>query len=104
MAGDRNANARESEYYPNMAAVATMNVSVPDPIKDWVEAQACRGRYANASDYVRDLIRQDQDQLTKIAELHSEVYRRACAPENRSPIALHARNVVRLRRRCSGWS
>lgn len=49
--------------------MATMNVSLPDPMKDWVEAQAETGRYANASDYVRDLIRRDQDRLGKIAEL-----------------------------------
>lgn len=49
--------------------MATMNVSLPDPMKDWVEAQAGTGRYANASDYVRDLIRRDQDRLAKTAEL-----------------------------------
>jgi len=38
-------------------------------MKDWVEAQAGTGRYANASDYVRDLIRRDQDRLAKIIEL-----------------------------------
>src|SRR6185437_15736805 len=38
-------------------AMATMNVSLPDPMKEWVEAQAATGRYSNASDYVRDLIR-----------------------------------------------
>ena len=40
--------------------MATMNVSLPDPMKDLVEAQAKTGRYSNASDYVRDLIRRDQ--------------------------------------------
>ena len=49
--------------------MATMNVSLPDPMKDWVEAQAGTVRYANAIDYVRDLIRRDQDRLAKIAEL-----------------------------------
>jgi len=42
--------------------MATMNVSLPDPLKAWVEAQAESGRYSNASDYVRDLIRKDQDE------------------------------------------
>lgn len=37
--------------------MASMIVSLPDPMKDWVEAQARTGRYSNASDYVRDLIR-----------------------------------------------
>lgn len=41
--------------------MATMNVSLPDAMRDWVEQQTKSGRYANASDYVRDLIRHDQD-------------------------------------------
>ncbi len=49
--------------------MATMNVSLPDPMKDWVEAQARTGRYSNASDYVRDLIRRDQMRADKLAEL-----------------------------------
>lgn len=49
--------------------MATMNVSLPDPMKAWVEAQTRGGRYANASDYVRDLIRRDQDRQQAVAEL-----------------------------------
>ena len=49
--------------------MATMNVSLPDPMKEWVEAQARSGRYSNASDYVRDLIRRDQDRAAKIVEM-----------------------------------
>ncbi|HEY6434263.1 MAG TPA: type II toxin-antitoxin system ParD family antitoxin [Acetobacteraceae bacterium] len=37
--------------------MATMTVSLPDPMKDWIEAQIGRGEYASASDYVRDLVR-----------------------------------------------
>lgn len=51
--------------------MATMNVSLPDPMKKWVNAQAEAGRYGNASDYVRDLIRRDQDRQEKNAELHA---------------------------------
>ena len=36
--------------------MATMNVSLPDGMKHWVEQQAQTGRYSNAGDYVRDLI------------------------------------------------
>jgi len=49
--------------------MATMNVSLPDPMKEWVEAQTKGGRYSNASDYVRDLIRKDQDRNDKIAAM-----------------------------------
>jgi len=41
--------------------MATMNVSLPEPLKNWIEAQVKAGRYANTSDYVRDLIRRDQE-------------------------------------------
>jgi antitoxin ParD1/3/4 len=49
--------------------MATMNVSLPDPMKEWVEDQTKTGRYSNASDYVRDLIRRDQERSGKLAEL-----------------------------------
>ncbi|GGK41042.1 type II toxin-antitoxin system ParD family antitoxin [Salinarimonas ramus] len=49
--------------------MATMNVSLPDEMKDWVEAQTETGRYANSSDYVRDLIRRDQERREKIAAM-----------------------------------
>ena len=53
--------------------MATMNVSLPDQMKAWVEEQARGGRYGNASDYVRDLIRRDQERADAIAELQSFV-------------------------------
>ncbi|WP_108676678.1 type II toxin-antitoxin system ParD family antitoxin [Acuticoccus yangtzensis] len=53
--------------------MATMNVSLPDPMKDWVEEQTRGGRYSNASDYVRDLIRRDQDRAAKIASMQALV-------------------------------
>jgi antitoxin ParD1/3/4 len=53
--------------------MATMNVSLPDAMKDWVEAQSRSGRYSNASDYVRDLIRRDQDRAAKIARMQALV-------------------------------
>lgn len=53
--------------------MATMNVSLPDPMKAWVEERARSGRYSNASDYVRDLIRRDQDRQIAVAELQKVV-------------------------------
>ena len=41
--------------------MASMNVSVPDPMRDWVQARIESGKYASVSDYVRDLIRKDQE-------------------------------------------
>jgi antitoxin ParD1/3/4 len=41
--------------------MATMNISLPDPMRDWVQTQIQDGRYSSSSDYVRDLIRRDQE-------------------------------------------
>jgi len=53
--------------------MVTMNVSLPGAMKDWVEAQTRSGRYGNASDYVRDLIRHDQERKDKIAHMQNLV-------------------------------
>jgi len=38
----------------------TMNISLPDPLKDFVDAQITSGRYCSVSEYVRELIREDE--------------------------------------------
>jgi len=53
--------------------MATMNVSLPEQMKSWVEQQSEGGRFANSSDYVRDLIRRDQERGAVIAELQSAI-------------------------------
>jgi len=52
-------------------ATATMNISLPDQMKDWVERQTEGGRYSNSSDYVRDLIRRDQARAEQICRPRS---------------------------------
>lgn len=46
--------------------MASMNISLPDEMKNWVEENIQTGRYANASDYVRDLIRDDHRKLNEL--------------------------------------
>lgn len=53
--------------------MATMNISLPDPMRDWVEKQLESGLYANNSDYVRDLIRKDQQRAEKLALLQQAI-------------------------------
>ena len=50
--------------------MATMNVSLPDAMKQWVEEQVQTGRYGNSSDYVRDLVRRDQERADAVMELN----------------------------------
>ncbi len=53
--------------------MATMNISLPDPMRDWVEAQIKTGQYANNSDYLRDLIRKDQRNREKLKALQEAI-------------------------------
>ncbi len=52
--------------------MATMNISLPQSMKDFVEAQVATGRFANASDYVRDIIRERQDAVERLRALIDE--------------------------------
>ena len=38
----------------------TMNISLPDQLKEFVDNQVGSGRYSSVSEYVRDLIREDE--------------------------------------------
>lgn len=53
--------------------MATMNISLPGPMRDWVESQSKEGAYANNSDYVRDLIRKDQRQAEKLKAMQDAI-------------------------------
>jgi antitoxin ParD1/3/4 len=41
--------------------MGTMNISLPDSLKSFVDEQVERRGYATSSEYVRELIRADQD-------------------------------------------
>lgn len=49
--------------------MATMSITLPEPLKDWVEDQTRSGRYGDASDYVRELIRRDQERQDLVSEM-----------------------------------
>ena len=53
--------------------MATMNVSLPDPMKTWIEARMKDGRFSNTSDYVRHLIRRDQERTHAIGVLQQAI-------------------------------
>lgn len=41
--------------------MATMSISLPDPLKSFVDEQVRQRGYGTSSEYVRDLIRKDQE-------------------------------------------
>jgi antitoxin ParD1/3/4 len=44
--------------------MTTMNISLPESLKAYVDEQVARRRYGSTSEYVRDLIRRDLDRST----------------------------------------
>jgi len=55
--------------------MATLNISIPDEMRVWIDSQVSSGRYANASDYMRDLIRNNQTEaeLIRLALIEGEL-------------------------------
>lgn len=43
--------------------MTTMNISLPEPMKAFVDEQVLSAGYSTSSEYVRELIRRDQDRL-----------------------------------------
>lgn len=46
-------------------SMKTMNISLPETLRDYVDEQIEAGGYGTVSEYVRDLIRQDQRRKAK---------------------------------------
>jgi antitoxin ParD1/3/4 len=44
-------------------AMSTMNISLPDALKSFVDEQVSQRGYGTSSEYMRELIRKDQDRL-----------------------------------------
>jgi antitoxin ParD1/3/4 len=47
--------------------MAQLNISVPDALKGWIDTRLAQGRFSSSSDYVRDLIRRDQERADETA-------------------------------------
>lgn len=52
-------------------ALASLNISLPQSLKEYVESQVTEGGYSTPSEYLRELLRQDQqrradDKLTAL--------------------------------------
>lgn len=43
-----------------------LNISVPPALKDWIDQRLSEGRYSSPSDYVRDLLRRDQERADEM--------------------------------------
>jgi antitoxin ParD1/3/4 len=53
--------------------MAQMNVSIPDKLKGWAEQRVAEGRYSSTSDYIRDLVRRDQENVERARRLQAAI-------------------------------
>ncbi len=76
--------------------MATLNISMPASMREWINAQIEAGEYANASDYLRDLIRHDQRERDRVrmALIEGEL----SGPSDRSIADIRRQSKRRLKR------
>ncbi|MFN2258597.1 MAG: type II toxin-antitoxin system ParD family antitoxin [Parasphingopyxis sp.] len=67
--------------------MAQMNVSIPTKLKYWAESRVAEGRYASTSDYVRDLIRRDQDAAGEMSWLNEAIDEGLASPPSERSVA-----------------
>jgi len=63
-----------------------MNISIPGALKRWAEARVAEGRYSSTSDYVRDLVRRDQDAVEAARRLSAAIAEGLSSPETDATI------------------
>lgn len=73
-----------------------MNISLPGPLKTFVDEQVASGGYGTSSEYVRELIRRDQDRK----QLRGLLLDGAASPAGRPVSAAHFERLRKgIRRR-----
>lgn len=60
--------------------MSTMNISLPETLKSFVDEQVSQRGYGTSSEYIRELIRKDQERQ-KLRDLLLEGARSAMGPE-----------------------
>jgi antitoxin ParD1/3/4 len=50
-----------------MSTQTSMNISLPESLRDWVEEQVANEGYGTASEYIRALVRDDQKRKSREA-------------------------------------
>ena len=54
-------------------ATTTLNISLPEALKEHVQKRVAEGAYSNASDFVRALIRLDKEQQERLVALRRDI-------------------------------
>jgi antitoxin ParD1/3/4 len=83
--------------------MTSLNISLPETLKEYIEGQVASGDWGTPSEYVRELIRQDKER--RLGSLEQELIAAAKGPKIEVPVAeirkhgLIAALRVRARRR-----
>lgn len=83
--------------------MATMTVSLPDLMKDWIEELTQNGEYSSSSDYVRDLIRRDKERrnqelsIDELRQIILDAKQSGISEKSVSDIFEKAKNIVQTR-------
>lgn len=79
--------------------MSTMNISLPDSLKSFVDEQVSARGFGSSSEYVRELIRKDQDRLQLRSLLLAGAGSPASAPADAAYFALLRERVQHRPRR-----
>ena len=55
-------------------ATVRKTITLTDKQDDWIKAQIAAGDYTNDSEYIRDLVRRDQEQNAKFRALKAAIH------------------------------
>ena len=75
--------------------MATMNVSLPDPLKQFVEEQVSERGYGTSSEFVRELIRREQARQ----QLRACLLYTSDASDERSSVDLGGRRIFKTKKK-----
>lgn len=65
--------------------MASLNISLPEALKQYVEGQVASGNWGTPSEYVRELIRHDKER--RLGNLEQELIAAAQGPKIEVPIS-----------------
>jgi antitoxin ParD1/3/4 len=66
-------------------AMTSLNISLPEALKSYVEGQVASGDWGTPSEYVRELIRQDKER--RLGNLEQKLVAAAKGPKIELPVA-----------------
>ncbi len=66
-------------------AMTSLNISLPEALKDYVEGQVASGDWSTPSEYIRALIRQDKER--RLADLEQKLLTARKAPKIKLPLS-----------------